>query len=359
LLRDNKLFLLFSFWKQTFLGENIDRIIDNNIIYKERTNRKVIETKVSKLLGIKYPILMGAMAWITNAKLVAAVSNGGGAGTLGSGGRDGQWAAEEIRKTRKLTNKPFGINISLESTPLRDQIVDAVIVEGIDYVTLGAGDPRPFIPKFKNAGIKVVCIVPNTKLAKRVEACGADMIVIEGMESGGRIGNLTTMALMTNVLPEVRLPVVVGGGIADGRGLAAALIMGGHGIQMGTRFLLAEESEAYPGNAQAIIAAADSDSVATGFSRGMGMRGLRSPFTDKYIEMETAGMPIEELNKFATGSSRKVAEEGLGSDGMYGMVQCGQGLEPLKKIQLAAEIIQEVMKEAEELLKSAPKLVTS
>ncbi|MCQ4764141.1 nitronate monooxygenase [Cloacibacillus evryensis] len=316
-----------------------------------------MRTKLTRLLGIEYPILMGAMAWITTAKLVAAVSNGGGAGVLGSGGRDDSWVRDQIRETKELTDKPFGINVSLETTPLRDKIVDAIIDEGISFVTLGAGDPRPFIPKFKTAGIKVVCIIPNTKLAKRIEAAGADMIVIEGMESGGRIGNLTTMALMTNVLPEVGLPVVVAGGIADGRGLAAALIMGACGVQIGSRFLLSEECESHPSNAQAIINATDTDSITTGWSRGMGMRGLRSAFSDKYLEMEVSGAPLARLNEFATGCSRKVAEEGVGPDGMNGIVQCGEGLVPLRRIQPAAEIIREVIEEAESLLKTAPELV--
>ena len=316
-----------------------------------------MRTKLTRLLGIEYPILMGAMAWITTAKLVAAVSNGGGAGVLGSGGRDDSWVRDQIRETKELTDKPFGINVSLETTPLRDKIVDAIIDEGISFVTLGAGDPRPFIPKFKTAGIKVVCIIPNTKLAKRIEAAGADMIVIEGMESGGRIGNLTTMALMTNVLPEVGLPVVVAGGIADGRGLAAALIMGACGVQIGSRFLLSEECESHHSNAQAIINATDTDSITTGWSRGMGMRGLRSAFSDKYLEMEVSGAPLARLNEFATGCSRKVAEEGVGPDGMNGIMQCGEGLVPLRRIQPAAEIIREVIEEAESLLKTAPELV--
>ena len=183
------------------------------------------------------------------------------------------------------------------------------------------------------------------------------MIVIEGMESGGRIGNLTTMALMTNVLPEVGLPVVVAGGIADGRGLAAALIMGACGVQIGSRFLLSEECESHPSNAQAIINATDTDSITTGWSRGMGMRGLRSAFSDKYLEMEVSGAPLARLNEFATGCSRKVAEEGVGPDGMNGIVQCGEGLVPLRRIQPAAEIIREVIEEAESLLKTAPELV--
>jgi enoyl-[acyl-carrier protein] reductase II len=219
---------------------------------------------------------------------------------------------------------------------------------------LGAGDPRPLIPRFHAVEIKVVCIVPNTRLAKRIEAAGADLVIAEGMESGGRIGNLTTMALLSNVIPEVGIPVIAAGGISDGRGMAAALVMGADAVQMGSRFLLAEECDMFPENKQQIVAASDENSVATGWSRGMGMRGLRSHFSDKYLEMERSGAPLEILNKFAAGCSRKVAEEGIGSDGMNGIVQVGQSLGPLKKIQPAAEIIQELMTEAETILANAP-----
>ncbi len=318
----------------------------------------MIKTKMTELLGIQYPILMGAMAWITTAGLTAAVSNAGGAGVLGAGGRDEEWVRQEIRKTKTLTDKPFGINLSLQTTPLRDKLVEVILAEGIDFVTLGAGDPRPFLPRFREAGIKTICIVPNTKLAKRMEACGADMLVIEGMESGGRIGNLTTMALMTNILPEVSLPVAAAGGIVDGRGLAAALIMGADGVQMGSRFLLASECESHPSNAQAIVAASDTDSVTIGWSRGKGLRGLKNPFAEEYLSMEVSGVPTETLGQYVNGCSKRVADLGTGEDGKNGIVQVGESLEPLKKIQPAAEIIREVMEEAETLLKRAPRFVT-
>jgi enoyl-[acyl-carrier protein] reductase II len=317
----------------------------------------MIKSRATEILGIKYPILMGAMAWITKAEIVAAVSNGGGAGVLGAGGRMDDWVREQIRKTKTLTAKPFGINVSLKITPWQDKQIETIIDEGIAFVTLGAGDPRPFIPRFREAGIKVICIVPNTKLAKRVEDAGTDLIIIEGMESGGTIGNLTTLALLSNVIPEVSCPVIAAGGISDGRAIAAALIMGADAVQMGSRFLLAEECDMYPGNKQQIIDAQDTDSITTGWSRGMGMRGLRSAFSEKFIAMEHSGVPLEVLSEFATGSSRKVAEEGIGPDGMNGIVQVGESLGPLKKIQPAAEIIQELMAEAESLLINAPKLV--
>lgn len=317
----------------------------------------MIHTKITELLGIKYPILMGAMAWITNAKLVAAVSNAGGAGVLGSGGRDDIWVREQIRETKKRTDKPFGINVSLATTPMRERIVEAIIQEQVPFVTLGAGDPRPYIGRFREAGIRVVCIVPNTKAAKRVEISGADMIVIEGMESGGRIGTLSTMSLLSNVIPEVNLPVAAAGGIVDGRGLAAALVMGADGIQMGSRFLLSSECESHPSNALAIMNATDIDSCAIGWSRGKGLRGLRNTFAEKYLEMETTGVPTDILGKYVKGCSRRVAEHGTGEFGENGIVQVGESLLPLKQIQPAAEIILEVMTEAEYILRNAGHLV--
>jgi enoyl-[acyl-carrier protein] reductase II len=319
----------------------------------------MISTRMTNILGIKYPIMMGAMAWTTEAELVAAVCNAGATGVLAAGGRSEDWAREQIRKTKTLTAKPFGINIPLSMTAARDPLIDAIIDEGISYVSLGAGDPRPLIGRFHDAGIKVICIVPSTKLAKRMEAAGSDLIVIEGMESGGTIGNLTTLALLSNVIPEVSLPVVAAGGICDGRAMAAALIMGAAGVQMGSRFLLATECKTHPDNKQRIIAAVDTDTVTTGWSRGMGMRGLRSPFSDKYLAMERAGASREALNEFATGCSRKVAEQGIGPDGMNGIVQVGESLGPLKQTQAAATIIEEVMAKAEELLLHAPHLVQS
>lgn len=316
-----------------------------------------IQTKMTELLGIEQPLLMGPMAWITDAPLVAAVSNAGAAGVLAASGRGADWVHSEVARTRALTNKPFGINVSLKSAPDRDAIVAAIIDEGIDFVTMGAGDPRPDLPKFKAAGITTICIVPNTKLARRVEDAGADLIIIEGMESGGRIGDLSTMALMTNVVPEVSVPVIAAGGIVDGRGMAAALVMGCAGVQMGSRFLLAEECTANPANAQAIIAAHDTDSVTIGWSRHHGLRGLRNAFTEGYRKMEITGEPDDKLSEYVQGISRRVAEQGQGSDEMNGLIQVGEGLEPLTRVQPAAEIVAEIMEETERVLCAAPELV--
>ena len=200
-----------------------------------------MQTKFTRLLGIKYPIIQGGMAWTSDAVLAAAVSNAGGAGIIGSGGRTVDWTREEVRKAKQLTDKPFGVNVMLMA-PNIAEIIDMLCEEKVAFVTLGAGNPVPHIEKFHAAGIKVIPVVPNVKLAKRIEAAGADAMVVEGMEAGGHIGKQTTMALMENVLPNVKnIPVLVAGGISDGRALAAALVMGADGVQMGSRFLLTTE----------------------------------------------------------------------------------------------------------------------
>jgi enoyl-[acyl-carrier protein] reductase II len=317
-----------------------------------------MQTRVTQLLGIEHPIFQGGMAWISDYHLAAAVSNAGAAGIIATGGRDAAWTRDQILKTKALTDKPFGVNLSLaQDNPNLDEIIRILCEEEISFVTVGAGNPIPFIETFHAAGVKVVGIIPNLRLAKRVEAAGIDMIVVEGTEAGGTIGRLSTMALMTNVIPEVSIPVLAAGAIVDGRGLAAALMMGAAGIQMGTRFLASAECVVHPQYKEKILRATDDQSVSTGLSRNMGMRGLRSPFSEKFTQMEISGVSDAELSAFATGASRAVAENGLGPDGMNGMVQCGQGLVPIKEIKTARQIVEDTVREAEELLLKAPGLV--
>ena len=310
-------------------------------------------TRLTQLLGIQYPILQGGMAWVSEARLAAAVSEAGGAGIIASGGRSAEWLEEQISEARRLTNKPFGVNVQLMAAN-KDELVEVVCREKVAFVTLGAGNPVPFFERLKEAGVKKIPVVPNVKLAKRVEAAGADAIVVEGMEAGGHIGVLTTMALMTQVIPEVSLPVIVAGGFADGRGLAAALVMGAAGVQIGTRFMLAEECAVHPNFKQRLIEAADTDSVVTGQTIGHAVRGVRNQFTDLFISMEYKHHPKEELEKMATGTNRKAAVDG---DVEQGMVQAGQSLLPLKRVQPAAEIIDEIMEGAKEALHRAPALL--
>jgi len=310
-------------------------------------------TKLTELLGIKYPIIQGGMAWVSDGKLAAAVSEAGGAGIIAAGGRTADWVRDQIKLAKSKTDKPFGVNVQLMAAN-KEEIADVICEEKVAFVTLGAGNPVPFFAKFKAAGVKAIPVVPNAKLAKRVQDSGADAIVVEGMEAGGHIGSLTTMALMTQVIPLVEIPVIVAGGFADGRGVAAALVMGAAGVQIGTRFMLAEECSVHPNFKQKLIDAVDTDTVVTGQSTGHVVRGVKNKFTDKFLALEKQGTPGEELDRLATGTSRLAAVDG---DVDNGMVQAGQSLLVLKKIEPAKDIIDGLMTEAKQALAKAPNLI--
>lgn len=305
---------------------------------------------ICDVLGIKYPIIQGGMAWISDAVMAAAVSNAGGAGIISCGGRTTDYVREEIRKCKTLTDKPFGVNIMLMA-PNKEEILQVICEEKPAFVTLGAGNPVPFIEPLHNAGIKVVPVVPNVKLAKRIEANKADAIVVEGMEAGGHIGVLTTMALMTQVIPEVNIPVVMAGGFADGRGLAAAMLMGAAGVQIGTRFLVAEECPVHDNMKQKLIEAVDTDTIVTGQTIKSAVRGIKNKFSEEYQALEFSGKATrEELIEKATGTNKLAAVEG---DVENGMMQAGQSLTPLKKVEPMADIIESIMAEAKEALANA------
>ncbi len=306
---------------------------------------------ITEVLDIKYPIIQGGMAWISDAKMAAAAANAGGTGVISCGGRTAEYVREAIREAKKLTDKPFGANVMLMA-PNKDEIVDVICEEKPAFVTLGAGNPVPYFEKFHAAGIKVIPVVPNVKLAKRVAAKGADAMVIEGMEAGGHIGVLTTMALMTEVLPEVTdIPVLVAGGIADGRGIAAALLMGAGGVQIGTRFLVAEECPVHPNMKEKLIEAIDTDTIVTGLTLGGAVRGLKNKFSTEFVQKEIEGkVSKEELIKEATGTNKLAA---VGGDVVNGMMQAGQSLLPLKKIEPMKVIMDNLMKEARETLAKA------
>ncbi|MDR2005658.1 MAG: nitronate monooxygenase [Acidaminococcales bacterium] len=314
-----------------------------------------MENRFTKLLGIKYPIIQGGMAWSSDAGLAAAVSNAGGAGIIGTGGRTVEWTVEQIRKAKSLTDKPFGVNVVLLA-PNVGEIIDAVCAEKVAFVTLGAGNPVPHFEKFKKAGIKIIPVIPNVKLAQRVEEKGADAFVIEGMEGGGHIGSLTTMALLSNVPPKVKIPIIAAGGIVDGRGMAAALLMGASGIQMGSRFLLTEECPVHPAFKRRVIEAVDTDSVVTGYSRNSGVRCLKNDFTARFLAKEISGAPQEELNRLATGTNRLASVEG---DINNGAVQVGQSLYPLDSIKTCKQVIEDIIAEAERTLAEAGKIKLS
>ena len=306
---------------------------------------------ITEVLGIKYPIIQGGMAWISDAKLAAAVSNAGGAGIISCGGRTTEYVREEIRKAKQLTDKPFGVNVMLMA-PNKDEIVDVICEEKPAFVTLGAGNPVPYFAKLKEAGIKVIPVIPNVKLAKRVAAAGADAMVAEGMEAGGHIGVLTTMALMTQVIPEIKdIPVVMAGGFGDGRGLAAAMLMGAGGVQMGTRFLVAEECSVHENMKQKLIEAVDTDTIVTGLTLGGAVRGIKNKFSTEFVQKENEGKTSkEELIRMATGTNRLAAVEG---DVVNGMMQAGQSLTVLQKVEPVATIIENIMKQARETLSAA------
>lgn len=306
---------------------------------------------ITEVLGIKYPIIQGGMAWISDAKLAAAVSNAGGAGIISCGGRTTEYVREEIRKAKQLTDKPFGVNVMLMA-PNKDEIVDVICEEKPAFVTLGAGNPVPYFAKLKEAGIKVIPVIPNVKLAKRVAAAGADAMVAEGMEAGGHIGVLTTMALMTQVIPEIKdIPVVMAGGFGDGPGLAAAMLMGAGGVQMGTRFLVAEECSVHENMKQKLIEAVDTDTIVTGLTLGGAVRGIKNKFSTEFVQKENEGKTSkEELIRMATGTNKLAAVEG---DVVNGMMQAGQSLTVLQKVEPVATIIEDIMKQARETLSAA------
>lgn len=314
-----------------------------------------MRTSLTNLLQIEYPIIQGAMAWVSEHKLVAAVANAGATGVIALGGRDAEWTRNEIRACKQLTNKPFGVNLMLMALN-KDELVDVIIEEKPAFVTLGAGNPVPYIKIFQDAGIKVIPVVPSLKLAKRIEDAGADAMIIEGMEAGGHIGSQTTMSLMENILPEISIPVVVAGSIVDGRGLAAALLMGAQGVQMGSRFLLAEECQAHKNMKEAIIKATDTDSVVTGLLSGHGgVRSLKNEFTTRYLAAETDGVTTpEERTKMSQGTNKRAAIDG---DVVNGAVQVGQALNRLVAIEPAHTIVQTVMNEAIMSIRKAQRLL--
>ncbi len=306
-----------------------------------------MKTKITELLGIEYPIIQGGMAWVAEYHLAAAVSEAGGLGIIGAGGAPASFVREQIQKVKEITNKPFGVNIMLMN-PEADQIAQVVVDEGVKVVTTGAGNPGKYMATWKEAGIKVIPVVASAALAKMMERAGADAVVAEGMESGGHIGEATTMTLVPQVVDAVSIPVIAAGGIADGRGFAAAMMLGAQAVQMGTRFIVARESIVHDNYKQKVIAAKDIDTSVTGRSTGHPIRCIRNKMTREYLKLEKEGASFEELEKLTLGGLRKAVVEG---DVIEGSVMAGQIAGLVKKEQTCAEMIQEIMAQAEELLK--------
>lgn len=306
-----------------------------------------MKTKITELLGIEYPIIQGGMAWVAEYHLAAAVSEAGGLGIIGAGGAPASFVREQIQKVKEITDKPFGVNIMLMN-PEADQIAQAVVDEGVKVVTTGAGNPGKYMAMWKEADIKVIPVVASAALAKMMERAGADAVVAEGMESGGHIGEATTMTLVPQVVDAVKIPVIAAGGIADGRGFAAAMMLGAQAVQMGTRFIVARESIVHDNYKQKVIAAKDIDTAVTGRSTGHPIRCIRNKTTREYLKLEKEGASFEELEKLTLGGLRKAVVEG---DVIEGSVMAGQIAGLVKKEQTCAEMIQEIMEQAEKLLK--------
>lgn len=304
-----------------------------------------METRLTQLLGIKYPVIQGGMAWVAEYHLAAAVSNAGGLGLIGAASAPPEIVREQIRKARELTDKPFGVNIMLLN-PNAPEIVKVVIEEKVPVVTTGAGDPSAYMKDLKAAGVKVIPVVASVALAKIMERIGADAVVAEGMEAGGHIGSSTTMTLVPQIVDAVSIPVIAAGGIGDGRGFMAATMLGAEGVQIGTRFILAEECIAHDNYKQKIIKAKDIDSAITGATTGHPVRCVRNQMTKEYIRMEKEGASFEELEHLTLGSLRAAVVDG---DVKMGTVMAGQIAGMLKKEQTCSEIIEEIMQEAESL----------
>ena len=251
-----------------------------------------MKTEVTELLGIEYPIIQGGMAWVAEYHLAAGVSNAGGLGLIGAASAPAEWVREQIRSARKLTDRPFGVNIMLMS-PYADEVAKVIVEEGVKVVTTGAGSPEKYMQMWKEAGVKVIPVVASTALARRMERCGADAVVAEGCEAGGHIGENTTMVLVPQIVDAVKIPVIAAGGIADGRGMAAAFMLGAKAVQLGTVFVTTEESQVHENYKKAIIKAKDIDSRVTGRTTGHPVRALRNQMTKKYLELEKSEQDLK------------------------------------------------------------------
>lgn len=305
-----------------------------------------MKTEVTELLGIEYPIIQGGMAWVAEYHLAAGVSNAGGLGLIGAASAPAEWVREQIREAKKLTDKPFGVNIMLMS-PYADEVAKVVAEEGVKVVTTGAGNPEKYMKMWKEAGVKVIPVVASVALAKRMERCGADALVAEGTEAGGHIGENTTMVLVPQIVDAVNIPVIAAGGIADGRGIAAVFMLGARAVQMGTHFVATKESMVHENYKNAILKAKDIDSRVTGRTTGHPVRALRNQMTKQYLDMEKAGASFEELEHLTLGGLRRAVVDG---DVVNGSVMAGQSAAMVKEILSCEELIQKLVKETDALI---------
>ena len=303
-----------------------------------------MKTRITQLLEIEYPLIQGGMAWVAEYHLASAVSQAGGLGIIGAGGAPADFVCEQIRQVKAMGDKPFGVNIMLMN-PEAEAIARLVVTEGVKVVTTGAGNPAKYMAMWKQAGVKVIPVVASVAMAKMMERAGADAVVAEGTESGGHIGFATTMTLVPQVVDAVKIPVIAAGGIGDGRGLAAAMMLGAEAVQMGTRFIVAKESIVHDNYKKKIISAKDIDSEVTGMSHGHPVRQLRNSMTREYLKLEKEGAPFEELEHLTLGALRKAVVEG---DVINGTLMAGQIAGLIHKEQTCKEMIEEIMSEAQQ-----------
>ena len=313
----------------------------------------MIQSAICEMLDIEYPVFQGGMAWIADGKLAAAVSNGGGLGIIAAGNAPGNAIRQQIQTAKSITNKPIGVNI-MRLSPFADEVARVVIEEKINVVTTGAGNPSKYMKEWLDAGIKVIPVVASVAMAKLMTRLGASALIAEGGESGGHVGELTTMVLVPQICDATTLPVIAAGGIADGRGAAAACMLGACGVQMGTRFLSAKECTIHPTYKEKILRATDLCTMVTGKRLGHPVRSLRTQFTREYAKAEYGGIPDRELEELGAGALRIAVKEG---DMEKGCFLAGQAAAMVKKEQPAAEIVKEVMEETEHILQGASQWV--
>ncbi|AFS78642.1 enoyl-[acyl-carrier protein] reductase FabI [Gottschalkia acidurici 9a] len=305
----------------------------------------MFRTEICDILNIKYPIIQGGMAWAATAELAGAVSNAGGLGIIGCGHAPASVIKEEIKKVRQITDKPYGVNVMLLS-PHVEEVIELLLEEKVPVITTGAGNPGKYIDKFKEIGTKVIPVVPTVALAKRMEKVGADAIIVEGTEAGGHIGELTTMTLLPQIVDAVKIPVIAAGGIADGRGLIAALALGAKGVQIGTRFVCTNECVAHDNFKQVILKAGDRDAIVTGRSTGHPVRAIKNKFTKRFLDLEKGNLDLEELTEFGAGALRKAVIEG---DIDNGTIMAGQISGLIKDIKSCEEVVSDIISEAIEI----------
>ena len=312
-----------------------------------------MKTRVTELLGVKYPIIQGGMAWVAEATLASAVSNAGGVGLIAGGNAPTEVIRKEILKAKELTDKPFGVNIMMIS-PYADELAQLVCEEKLAVVTTGAGNPAKYADSFKTAGVKFIPVVPSVALAKRMERSGADAVIVEGTEAGGHIGEITTMCLIPQVSDAVGIPVIGAGGIADGRGIAAAMMLGAEGFQVGTRFLAAEECRIHQNYKELVLKAKDTDSAVTGRLVGLSpVRSVKNRYTKKLVELEKSGITAEEFENLTVGSLRKAVQDGNLEEGSF---MAGQIAGMIHDVKSCKEIIEEMFHDAENLIKNFEKI---